>query len=78
MARCLRCHAGNEWIEGTPTVHDDSQDDRIAALELELAEARRALVLAERTLGHDLISGKEYNFYRRQVALARAAAQEEK
>lgn len=37
-ARCLRCHAGNEWIEGAPTIIAES--DEITRLRSELAAAR--------------------------------------
>lgn len=31
MARCLRCHAGNEWIEGTPTLEAEIAETTLRA-----------------------------------------------
>ena len=39
MARCLRCHAGNEWIEGN--VPDELSTELVASLLHERTRLRR-------------------------------------
>ena len=51
MARCLRCHAGNEWIEGTMK---DLSSKQIDALEAELKRMRpvyKAAAMIAKTYG---------------------------
>lgn len=80
MARCLRCHAGNEWIEGDVKPEPKTCERELAAAQRELAEAKQALNgwrnAADKCSGRLHEAEKALDFYKREASKLEQAEQD--